>query len=96
VQNSPLESSCVIVTVIENYSTSKPLKSSPEKSHILSCDTLVANGRYILLIIEHNWEVSPEEGYLCKDACAFCISLCFRLRMRNVSDESCTGVLISI
>jgi hypothetical protein len=27
----------------ENYSTSKPLKVSPEKSQILSCDTLVAN-----------------------------------------------------
>jgi hypothetical protein len=31
----------------ENYSTSKPLKVSPEKSHILSCDTVVANGRYV-------------------------------------------------
>jgi len=42
-QNSPLESSCVVVTLIENYSTSKPLNFSPEKSQILSCDTLVAN-----------------------------------------------------
>jgi hypothetical protein len=33
-QNWPLESSCVIVALIENYSTSKPLKISPEKSHI--------------------------------------------------------------
>jgi hypothetical protein len=39
-QNSPLESSCVVVELIENYSTSKPLKISPEKSHILSCDNL--------------------------------------------------------
>jgi hypothetical protein len=45
-QNSPLESRCVIVALIENYSTSKPLKVSPEKSQILSCDSLVANKRY--------------------------------------------------
>jgi len=33
---------------MENYSTSKPLKISPEKSQILSCDTVVvANERYI-------------------------------------------------
>jgi hypothetical protein len=37
-----MESSCVIVALIENYSTSKPLNVSPEKSYILSCDTLVA------------------------------------------------------
>jgi hypothetical protein len=30
----------------ENYSTSKPLNFSPEKSQILSCDTVVANERY--------------------------------------------------
>ena len=29
------------------FSTSKPLKVSPEKSHVLSCDTVVANERYI-------------------------------------------------
>jgi len=46
-QNSPLESSCVVVALIANYSTSKPLKVSPEKSQILSCDTVVANERYI-------------------------------------------------
>jgi hypothetical protein len=46
-QNSLLESSCVIVALIENYSTSKPLKVSPEKSQILSYDTLVTNKRYI-------------------------------------------------
>jgi hypothetical protein len=45
-QNSPLESSCVVVALIEYYSTSKPLKGSPEKSQILNCDTLVANERY--------------------------------------------------
>jgi hypothetical protein len=46
-QNSPLDSSCVIVALIENYSTSKPLKVSPEKSHILSCDTVAANEQYV-------------------------------------------------
>jgi hypothetical protein len=45
-QNSPLESSCVIVALIENYSTSKPLKVSPEQSQILSCDTVVVNKLY--------------------------------------------------
>ena len=40
-QNSPLESGCVVVALIENYSTSKPLKVSPEKSQILSCDSVV-------------------------------------------------------
>jgi hypothetical protein len=45
-QNLPLESSCVVVALTENYSTSKPLKVSSEKSQILSCDTLVANERY--------------------------------------------------
>jgi hypothetical protein len=33
--------SCVVFALIENYSTSKPLKFSPEKSQIFSCDTLV-------------------------------------------------------
>jgi hypothetical protein len=42
-QNSPLESSCVVVARIENYGTSKPLKVSPEKSHILSFDIVVAS-----------------------------------------------------
>jgi hypothetical protein len=47
-QNLPLDSNCVIVALIEkNYSNSKPLKVSPEKSHILSCDTVVANERYV-------------------------------------------------
>jgi len=46
-QNSPLESSCVVVALIENYSTSKPLKVSPEKnSHILSCDSVLASEQY--------------------------------------------------
>jgi hypothetical protein len=45
-QNSPLESSCVVVALTENYSTSQSLKVSPEKSHILSCDNVVANERY--------------------------------------------------
>jgi uncharacterized protein YjfI (DUF2170 family) len=30
-QISPLENSCVVVALIENYSTSKPLKVFPEK-----------------------------------------------------------------
>ena len=48
-QNSPLESSNVVVALTENHSTSKPLKASPEKSKILSCDTVVANERYIYI-----------------------------------------------
>jgi len=40
-QNSPLESSSVVIALIENYSTSKPLKVSPEKSQILNCDSVV-------------------------------------------------------
>ena len=50
-QNLPLESSCVVLALIENYSTAKSLKVSPEKSQILSCDTLVANERYIYIYI---------------------------------------------
>jgi len=46
-QNLPLESSCVVVALIEDYSASKPLKASPEKSQILSCDTLGTNYIYI-------------------------------------------------
>jgi hypothetical protein len=45
-QISPLESSYAVVALIEYYSTSKPLKVSPEKSQILSWDTVVANERY--------------------------------------------------
>ena len=45
-QNSPLESSCVVVALTENFSISKPLNVSPEKSQILSFDTVVANERY--------------------------------------------------
>jgi hypothetical protein len=44
-----LESSCVVVALIENCSTSKPLKVSPEKSQILSCDAVAANERYIYI-----------------------------------------------
>jgi hypothetical protein len=46
-QNSPLECSCVVVALIENYSTSKPIKFSPEKSQILGCGTVIANEQYI-------------------------------------------------
>jgi hypothetical protein len=44
-QSSPLESSCVVVTLIENYSTSKTFKgfSGKKKSQILSSDTVVAS-----------------------------------------------------
>jgi len=40
-QNLLLDSSCVVVALTENYSASNPLKVSPEKSHILNCDTVV-------------------------------------------------------
>jgi len=46
-QFAKLDSSCVVVALIKSYGTSKPLKVSPEKSHILSCDTVVANERHI-------------------------------------------------
>jgi hypothetical protein len=59
-QNSPLESSFVVFALIENYSTSNPLKVSPEKSHILSCDTLVANERYHRLSDLGRFEGKPE------------------------------------
>jgi hypothetical protein len=42
-----LFSSSVVVALIEKYSTSKPSNVSPEKSHILSCDTVVAHERYV-------------------------------------------------
>jgi hypothetical protein len=45
-QNSTLESVCVVVALVENYGTSKPLKVSPEKSHVLSRDAVVAKERY--------------------------------------------------
>jgi hypothetical protein len=45
-QNSPLESSCVVIALIENYSNSKFLNVSPEKLQILSCDNAVASERY--------------------------------------------------
>jgi len=53
-QNSLLNSSFVVVALIENYSTLNPLKVSPEKSHILSCDTVVANERYVVQV-EVTW-----------------------------------------
>ena len=42
-----MENSCVVVALIEKYNTSKPLKVSPEKLLILSCDTVVANEQYL-------------------------------------------------
>jgi len=38
-----MDSSCVVVALIEKYITSKHLKVSPKKSLILNCDTVVAN-----------------------------------------------------
>jgi hypothetical protein len=46
-QKSPLESSCVVVAHIANYSILKYLKISPEKSHISRFDTVVANEMYV-------------------------------------------------
>jgi hypothetical protein len=43
--------SCVLVALIEYYSTLKHLKASPAKSQISSCDNVVANERYITLIV---------------------------------------------
>jgi len=51
-QNSPLESSCVVDALIEKYKTSKPLNVSHEKSQILSYDTVVANEGYVILYIK--------------------------------------------
>jgi hypothetical protein len=50
-ENSPLESSRVVVALTENYSTSKTLNISPEISLILSCVTVVVNGRYLLHVL---------------------------------------------
>ena len=36
----------------EKSSTSQPLNVSPEKSLILSCDTVVANERYVTLMLK--------------------------------------------
>ena len=47
--------SFVVVALIENYSTSKPIKFSPEKSHILSCDTVVENERFY---VQYDFTVS--------------------------------------
>jgi len=67
-QNSPLESSCVVVALIENYSSSKPLKVSPEKSHILSCDTIVANERYVH---KHEYRVENDISFLYRKMLSF-------------------------
>jgi hypothetical protein len=45
-QNSPLESSCVVVALIENFNTSKSLKAFPEKSQALSYDAVLLGVRY--------------------------------------------------
>jgi hypothetical protein len=47
-QNSPLESSYVVVALIK-LQHFKAFKVSPEKSHIFSCDSaVVANERHVL------------------------------------------------
>ena len=61
-QNSPLESSCVVVVLIENYSTSKPLKLCPEKSQILSCVTVVPNMKDIFLKFKHNLYIASKSA----------------------------------
>ena len=52
-----------IVALIENYSTSKPLKVSPEKPQILSCDSVVANERYTETLLRCFWKNSPNLTY---------------------------------
>jgi len=47
----------------KNYSTSKSLSVSPEKSQILSCDTVVANKRYIICILKYHSELNPNYTY---------------------------------
>jgi hypothetical protein len=44
------ESGCVVVALIENYSTSEALKGSAEKLQILSCDNVVVNEWYHYLL----------------------------------------------
>jgi hypothetical protein len=73
-QNLPLESSCVVVTLIENYSTSKPFKVSPEKSQILSCDAVelsqmsdtASNGRNNELGMDSEYKRVQTEAVLAK------------------------------
>jgi len=62
---------------IENYSTSKPLKVSPEKSQILSCGTFVANEWYVVTFVRprthplnkctkisfYTSGIQPDDGY---------------------------------
>ena len=49
-----MDSSCVVVALIENYSTSEPLKVCPEKSQILNFDTVVAKERYVRDKLSHD------------------------------------------
>jgi len=71
----PLESSCVLVALTENYSTSKPLKVTPKKSHILSCDTVVANEQYIdkntanVPVVIHDAVMFPSVCYVTIKTC---------------------------
>jgi len=55
------ESSCIIAALIENYNISKPLNVSPEKSHILCCDTVVANERYATIMF---WKVQCKSNFM--------------------------------
>jgi hypothetical protein len=54
-QNSPLECTRVAVALTENISTSKPLKVSPEKSQILSRDSVVVNEQHATVFCSALW-----------------------------------------
>ena len=76
-QNSPLESSCVIVALIESYSTSKLLNISPEKSQILSYDTLVP--KWAIFHLNRNSFLrrldAPNLTIICINSITYCLNL---------------------
>jgi hypothetical protein len=87
-KNSPLESICVVVALVENYSTSKPLKVSPEKSHVLSCDTVVANERHIVLL--NSFSILSFKGlYILGIKDVFCIVLMSEFSVTNSMRLGC-------
>jgi hypothetical protein len=53
-QNSPLDSSCVAVALIENYSTSKTLKVSPKKNHTFWVVTLLSQMSDMSIYVPHS------------------------------------------
>jgi len=79
-QNSPLESSCVVFALIENYSTSNPLIFSPEKSQIMSCATVV---------VTLQWQMSDEKKLVLETYEIGKIIICTKPLTRNltVSDK---------